>query len=382
MRSVVRSIVLVVCALAALCSITFDLVVPAPPSDTAVTSAQPSKLSQNTVQLIAATSATTKKATVRATEKQTIAQTTLPPDPYAELGIPAQADQTVYTQQVKAFMLEQKLEYTAMQALLDSGRTFEQITSMTHEERMIESFVFANPRPGGTPEDLLEVLPKQFAQLTVQYPLIVSREQYGSSVQGRSLDAYILANCAQPERTIILTFAIHGYEGLKANDGVYLTESACRLIRFYCQNPTFLGTTQLIICPMLNPDGVFKPAASGYGREQSQGVDMNRDFRKDMFKAQESQAFRDFLLANKPEILIDFHGWLNGTYGDAQLAEVFRHHTGLEHTDPNYGSQMGYLMGYAYKQGIRSLLVEHVHYNKIDLGGMIGAVNELCADAA
>jgi len=297
-----------------------------------------------------------------------------------ELGIPADADVEVYSPAVMRDMQAQGLDYETVERLLAARMIMPEVLAMPSHQRAVRSYVLQNPGFAGTLDELLEWLPGEASSIVESYPDAVQKVQYGTSVQGRSLDAYILKGCDEPDKRIILTFAVHGYEGIKKNDGAYLSENALKILRFYAEHPDLLGSTELIICPMLNPDGVYMPAKVGYGRGQSQWIDMNRDFIKDGgFRAAESRAFRDFLHENEPDILIDFHGWLNGTYGDAELAEIFLAHTGLTHTDTYYGSKMGYLIGYAHSMGARAMLVEYKHYEKIDTEGVLNAINELCA---
>jgi len=60
------------------------------------------------------------------------------------------------------------------------------------------------------------------------------------------------------------------------------------------------------------------------------------------------------------------------------LARVFETHTGLELIDEGYGATQGYLIGYAHKKGIRSLLVEHEHFTEINARGVLYALNAIC----
>jgi len=302
-------------------------------------------------------------------------------DRFAPLGIPEDVGYSYYTEEMREQMLENNLDYQTVESLIDVGFIFSEMLEMSHEERKVRSFAHMLTYFDGSTEELLAQLPETEAYIMENYADIVSKKQYGSSVQGRSLDAYFLSNTDTPRQKIILTFAMHGYEGDSENDGAYLTESAYAMMLFYAQNPEFLGEAQLIFCPMLNPDGVYAPKDAKYGREQSEGIDMNRDFKKGRFNAAESIALKAFLQETEPDILIDFHGWLNATYGDSALAKVFNKYARLYHWDKQYGASQGYLIGYAHNQGIRSLLVEHEHFTEINSAKVIYALNEICRQA-
>ena len=206
---------------------------------------------------------------------------------------------------------------------------------------------------------------------------LVQKIQYGTSVQGRSLDAYSLCAVSQPRRTVMLTFALHGYEGGSRSDGAYLTDSAYLMMQFYAENPEFLGDVRLVLCPMVNPDGAWAGEGADYGREQADGIDLNRDFGADGFRTAESTALRDLMAQVRPDILIDIHGWLNATYGETELARIFDRYTGLYHWSKGYGASKGYLIGYANGLGIQSLLVEHAGAADMKHSGVLYALNRI-----
>ena len=301
-----------------------------------------------------------------------------PPDRFAVLGIPEEVGEDFYTDQVRETMLQQGMEYQTVEQLLDAGYLFSEMVDMTREQRLVLGLTGRYGRFGGSAGELLESLPVAEAALLADYGELVQKWSYGTSRQGRSLDVYSMSAVDAPKQTVMLTFALHGYEGGERHDGAYLTDSAYMMMRFYAQNPEFLGETRLVFCPMVNPDGVYAGADSGYGREQSDGVDMNRDFGADGFRAAESIALRDLIASVQPDILIDFHGWLYATYGDTELAEIFDRYTGLYHWSDGYGIAKGYLVGHAHSLGIRALLVEHEHFTEIKYAGMLYAINEIC----
>ena len=300
------------------------------------------------------------------------------PDRFAALGIPEEVGDAYYTESVRETMLQQGLDYATVEQLLDGGYQFSEMVEMTPEQRRVCSFAQRYGHFEGGAAELLATLPQTEAYILGTWGDRVQKATYGTSRLGRSLDAYVLCAVEEPRQTVMLTFALHGYEGAERHDGAYLTDSAYMLMQFYAMNPEFLGETRLVLCPMVNPDGVYAEKSDGYGREQADGIDLNRDFDADGFRAAESVALRELIARIKPNILIDFHGWLNATYGDTKLARIFDKHTGLYHWTTNYGASLGYLVGYAHEQGIRALLVEHTHFTEMHPKGLLYAVNQIC----
>ena len=195
---------------------------------------------------------------------------------------------------------------------------------------------------------------------------------YGKSENGRDLVCYSFT----PEnygRTILLNFAIHGFEDDYARDAQVLVNAANQLIEYYSSYEEFNGCRVLIV-PCANPDGLYDGTTNnGFGRCNALGIDLNRDFDANYspnttpgrnytpyaFSAAESRALRDLFNEYRPDVVCDFHGWLNCTIGDIDLAEVFSQEMNLPHqvsfTSTN---AKGYFANWAHQQGALGLLVE------------------------
>lgn len=226
-----------------------------------------------------------------------------------------------------------------------------------------------------------------------------SVNQYGVSELGKSLIYYSLA----PEiytKTVLLNFAIHGYEDNYPKDGEVLVDIANSLIEYYASNIDKLGETRLIVIPCANPDGLYDGTTNnGFGRCNANGVDLNRDFDAEHivytnsrnktsapFSASESCALRDLVidinkpmlgLDDNPNIVIDFHGWLNTTIGDDSLAQIFKDNLDLSHQTKFNNKCHGYFAYWAHLQGMESLLVEFKDEN-IPFDKLIIAIDDIC----
>lgn len=218
---------------------------------------------------------------------------------------------------------------------------------------------------------------------------------YGQSELGRDLTYY----CFTPEQyssTVLLNFAIHGFEDEYNADGQILVDTANSLIKYYDENPSLLGETQLIIIPCANPDGLYEGTTNnGFGRCNSNGIDLNRDFDANYssnsnprnytpyaFSAAESRALRDLCYEYQPDIVLDLHGWLDETIGDAELAEVFYSEMGLSlaHTFTATNCK-GYFSNWAHQQGALALLVEFKSSTEVPLDKLEATINRLlCGD--
>lgn len=214
---------------------------------------------------------------------------------------------------------------------------------------------------------------------------------YGKSELGKDLicHSFVPENYSE---TILLNFAIHGYEDEYNADGQVLVDTAYTLIEYYKQNPDKLGDSQLIIVPCANPDGLYDGyTKDGFGRCNANGVDLNRDFDANYsprtnprnytpyaFSASESRALRDLVNKYSADVVVDFHGWLNYTIGDYELARVFYEEMGLSHnvgfTNSNAG---GYFANWAHQQGALGLLVEFTNSRSVSIDKLISATNRI-----
>jgi len=232
-------------------------------------------------------------------------------------------------------------------------------------------------------KDLLQWVPRRLEELAADYDRVVTREVYGKSEQGRDLEVYTLRQpgVEQVTGSIMMTFVLHGYEEYFDQDGVYLAQLAVELIEHYCKHPDQLQKTELIIVPVANPDGMNKENGSNswFGRAQSRNIDMNRDFYKGYCRAKESQALRDLLKERNPQVLIDYHGWLECLIGDEDLVDIMSGICGLYRQTENRGIRQGYWTGYAHTRGIRTLLVEFKSIRSIDPDKIVRFTNAVIA---
>ena len=213
---------------------------------------------------------------------------------------------------------------------------------------------------------------------------------YGKSEIGRDLVCYSISEDSY-DNTILLNFAIHGFEDEYDNDSYVLTNAANELIEYY-KNAEELHGTRLLIVPCANPDGQIDGTTNyGFGRCNSKGIDLNRDFDANYisystarnytqypFSASESRALRDLCLQYDPYIVIDFHGWENCTIGDYEIGSVFYDKMGLARshafTDTN---SRGYFSNWAHQQGAYGLLVEFTNSSSVDMTKLKAAVDRL-----
>jgi hypothetical protein len=201
---------------------------------------------------------------------------------------------------------------------------------------------------------------------------------------------------------MLLTFAMHGFEDSWDNDGASLVQIASDVIKEFSSHPEELKTTRLIVVPCVNPDGTWHGrTANGFGRCNGQGIDINRDFDyhwefcndsryhtgNTPFATPEAQSLSNLVLKEKPDIVIDFHGWLGCTYGDTELGDYFNKAFSIEHQgttlkDNVYMQQ--FFTGWA-SQFARAVMVEypnpHNPHNVIDRrysSKTINAIKNIC----
>ncbi len=205
---------------------------------------------------------------------------------------------------------------------------------------------------------------------------IIRRETIGYSTQDRNIEAVYLEP-PKYNKTIIATFALHGFEGKYDYDGQALVQIAEKIIESVRLKPEVLNCTRIIIIPCSNPDGAYAGyTEEGFGRCNAEGIDLNRDFDYNWefisepryltgsvpFSATESQIIRDIILKEKPDIVLDFHGWLDCCYGDSDLQNIFTEKLELGTPKPadytKYKPMQGYLIGWA-SQYARTALIEY-----------------------
>jgi len=239
-------------------------------------------------------------------------------------------------------------------------------------------------------EEITFILESDDLNIEDSDPVIIAHQilSYGKSELGRDLICHSLAPQVY-NKTILLNFAIHGFEDDYPHDGIVLTSTANALLNYYIDN-NILEVTRLLIIPMANPDGLIDGTTNdSFGRCNASGIDLNRDFdarwrinlpgrnyTPSPFSAAESQALRDLVLSYKPGIVLDFHGWLNITIGDTKLAVVFQEEMGLAHRRDFSSGCNGYFAFWAHTQGALGLLVEFKD-SEIDLHKLINAINRI-----
>lgn len=214
---------------------------------------------------------------------------------------------------------------------------------------------------------------------------------YGQSVLERDLVCWSIQQGGF-DRTVLLNFAIHGWEDSYAADGQLLVDLGNALVEHYSQSDN-LQDCRLLIVPCANPDGIAEGTTNyGFGRCNADGIDLNRDFDAEHmvytsernytpapFSGVESQALRDLVWAAEPDVVIDFHGWLNYTIGSSELAEVFSTYVGLNHKNELTTSAHGYFSYWAQLQGAEALLVEFKDTDSVVHSDVILAVDQLIA---
>lgn len=196
---------------------------------------------------------------------------------------------------------------------------------------------------------------------------------YGYSGTNTPLIAYKFNN-QNTSRKILCVFAMHGFEDAFYKDGQALVDTANGVIDYFKNNSSSLRGYELIIVPCANPDGLKKGwTCNGPGRCQiSPGIDMNMDFAYNFqvrvnernktgdkpFTSTEAAALRDLVFSEKPDIIIDFHGWVNSAAGDPEIARVFCRHLGLTYEETAHSIYNGFFSGWAAKYA-RTVLVEY-----------------------
>lgn len=229
---------------------------------------------------------------------------------------------------------------------------------------------------------------------TIEYKVI------GNSSRGNIIQAVIITP-KNHTRTMLITFAVHGFDGGWDQDGAALVQIANNIIREFSNRPEDLQTTRLVVVPCVNPDGIwYGQNENGIGRCNGQGIDINRDFdyywqyNSDSkyrtgsapFSTPEARILRSLVLSEKPDIVIDFHGWANCTYGDVELSGYFNKIFAMNNLNPKSRDKVylpQHFVGWA-SQYARVVLVEYPNpgspQNLIELqysGKTIDAIKEI-----
>ena len=216
--------------------------------------------------------------------------------------------------------------------------------------------------------------------------------RFGKSVLGRDLVCWSIQQ-GEFSRTVLLNLAIHGWEDSYAADAQLLVDLGNALVEHYSQSES-MRSCRLLIVPCANPDGVAEGNTNnGFGRCNADGIDLNRDFDASHvvytnarnytpapFSGAESRALRDLVWASNPKVVVDFHGWLNYTIGNRELAEVFSLCTDICHKYELGTGAHGYFSYWAQLQGAEAILVEFKDTTSVIHDDVIRAVDKLIAD--
>ena len=194
---------------------------------------------------------------------------------------------------------------------------------------------------------------------------------YGTSGLGQDLIYYKFGN---GRNVMFVVFAQHGWEDAWAADGIELTKIAKNLI----ENINSQGISNdwtVYVVPYANPDGITNGYSNnGVGRcTVTSKIDMNRSWPANFNPTYNSRNYTgdtalasiegihlSNLLKNNGSqtgatILIDVHGWLDKTYGNADIGQYFNEQFSNSHSSL-YGP--GYLETWGVQQGYKSCLVE------------------------
>ena len=163
---------------------------------------------------------------------------------------------------------------------------------------------------------------------------------YGTSVRGRDLVCWRIGE-ENAEKSVLLVFAVHGFEDEYAGDGVLLKRIAEETIAVYEQEPERLQGFTLYVIPCANPDGLEDGTTNwGFGRCNADGYDINRDFSigfepgtadagtrtgPEPFTTPEARAIRDLAERIRPTYAADVHGYIQKIYYESspEMAETF-----------------------------------------------------------
>lgn len=139
----------------------------------------------------------------------------------------------------------------------------------------------------------------------------------GHSVGGRPIEYHVLG--AGPRRVLLLA-TIHGDEAA----GTPLLQ---RLIEHLHSHPEARAGRQVVIVPVLNPDGF-----AAERRYNARGVDLNRNFpaanRKrsarygEALSEPESRALHELITRHPPDVVVSLHGWVGQIDWDGPADEL------------------------------------------------------------
>ena len=214
----------------------------------------------------------------------------------------------------------------------------------------------------------------------------VTRTIYGKSVLGENLESYEIKGNGTNSKVMFIEFGLHGYEDEYPKDAKVLIKLANNVIKYYANNPEKLMDFTLVIVPCANPDGVLygknnyrEDKKNAFGRCTAKGIDMNRDFKEDKYKAKETKALKKLLNKYKDRIKIniDVHGWEDSVLGKKKLVEAFIKYIGNKvNKTGQYGGNRGYIINYTRKVlKAYSALVEFKNSKSVNENDFEEAIN-------
>lgn len=215
----------------------------------------------------------------------------------------------------------------------------------------------------------------------------VSKEQFGTSGEGRALCAYTVGTGS---KHMVLNFAIHGWEDHWSRDGYELVRVAVKVLEKLSANASTVTQRgwSVTVIPFANPDGIVSGTTNnGPGRCSTYrynnsgslvkgGVDMNRCFPSGFtvytsarnytgsqpLMTKESRALRTLIDSKKSsstDVFIDVHGWtqqiLTNTSGSGFVYSTL-HSYFPSNTAGGLGG--GYISRYAKSVGYNACLFE------------------------
>lgn len=180
----------------------------------------------------------------------------------------------------------------------------------------------------------------------------VEKIQYGTSGKGRPLNAYKIGNGS---KILFAGFALHGFEDNWRHDGEALVKIATELVyKFSNYNgANGLHGWTVYIAQCMNPDGVVEGRTNnGPGRcAVTTRIDMNRCFPYNFvvrtnsreytgsypLGAPEALALKNFVQSLNGQatemVVLDFHGWLTFSQGNAEIGRYFGNQFGFGHNN-------------------------------------------------
>ena len=220
-----------------------------------------------------------------------------------------------------------------------------------------------------------EVLPycKGIAKMSLTHSNL-KRVVYGKSVMGKPLEAYEIYNKSNNnkyKKTLLIDFAIHGFEDEYYRDGKVLVKEAVRLVKYFTEHSSALKNYRLIIVVCANPDGTFdgrnnsRANSRAFGRCTAKHVDMNRDFRR--FRVKETRALKKYILKSDTDLYINCYGWENQVIGSRKLNKIIRSSHNLRRTQNDvYCYNQGFAIGWVHRElGIPVALLEYKNTSSV-----------------